>query len=164
MALGVRSWLFLPLLVISSTSGAAETNWSVNSATDVMTDVKNGSAALSDQFGNRLIFSCNGLTEPTLAVQFLPKKYLGSSGKVVTVRFEPDRPPPSILWEYVSKGAYTVDDKFIDWFSAQVGDGQRLIRVRALNYEDQPVDAQFLSMNGRTAINQVRAICGKEGV
>lgn len=136
-------------------------NWAVNLRSDPMTDKKEGGAVLFGTNGSRLLVACNGLIEKTLSIQFFPKSYLGSRDNVVMVRFDSDSPLPATVWTYAKDGAYTINPAYVDAFSVRVGTGATSIIVRALNYEDQPLDAVFVSNNGLVAINQVRQACGK---
>ncbi len=136
-------------------------NWAVNLRSDPMTDEKEGGAMFFGTNGSRLLIACNGIVEKTLSVQYLPKGYLGSSDNVVMIRFDNDPPLPATVWTYAKDGAYTVSPAYVDAFSSRVGSGATLIKVRALNYEDQPIDAAFGSNNGLAAINQIREACGK---
>jgi hypothetical protein len=151
-------------LVACSASAQSGTSWVVNLRADPITDEINGSATLPSADGGRLVFACNGVAETTLSVQYLPRRYLGSRPNLVIFRFDSDPALPSVSWEYTSKGAYTLSEPFIEFFSSQVGDGERSIHVRALNYENQPVDAVFISRGGREAVNQVREACRKPPV
>ena len=145
-------------------SAQSDNNWNVSVRVDQITDAREASAALMSSNGARLVFACNGLVEKTLSVQFLPKEYLGSRPNLVVVRFDKDPPIPSIAWEYAYKGAYTTSEPFVEFFSKQVTEGDQAVFVRALNYEDQPIDGRFYSANGKRAINQVREACGKPAV
>lgn len=152
--------------VFLSTSVSAQTqsNWKMSVVKDAMTDETNATASLYSENGDKLLFACNGIVEPTLSVQYLPKKYLGSTENLVTIRFDQDPPLPSVSWEFVGKGAYSTSVSLVDWFSRQVGDGERNIRIRALDFRDQPIDALFVSQDGKSAINLVRAACGENEI
>lgn len=137
-------------------------NWGVNLRQDPITDEVVGGALLFGTNQSRLLFACNGLLEKTLSVQFLPRRFLGSTDNIVLLRFDKDRPMPATVWTYTSTGAYTTDPAFVEAFAARVGSEPLTITVQALNYEDQPVDAVFASLDGRSAINKVRQACGKQ--
>jgi len=156
-----RWWAPIGLLLATDALAQDSQTWAVSIRVDPVSDEATGSATLVSPNSDRLVFACNGVGETTLSVQYLPRGYLGSSPNLVTIRFDRDEPFTSVLWEYTSKGAYTVSEPFVEFFSSQVGDGERSIFVRALNYEDQPVDALFISRGGREAVNRVREACGK---
>ena len=159
----MKKRLLAAALVMMPTAGIAQlsSNWAVNLRSDPMTDEKEGGAVLFGTNGSRILVACNGLVEKTLSIQFFPKAYLGSSDNVVMVRFDSDAPLPATVWTYAKDGAYTISPVYVDVFSARVGTGATSIKVRALNYEDQPIDAVFGSNNGLEAINLVRQACGK---
>jgi hypothetical protein len=159
-----KACLLFLALVSTPLFAQEQSNWQMSVRVDAMTDEVNASAALYSDAGDKLLFVCNGLVEPTLSVQFLPTAFLGSSDNVVMIRFDSDPPLPSATWTFVGKGAYTISEPSVEWFSRQVGEGTRLIRVRALDFRDQPVDAAFNSVNGLTAIDAVRAACSKPKV
>lgn len=137
------------------------TNWQVRVEVDPFSGQVDGGASISNTNGDKLSFACNGLEESILSVQFLPRRFLGSKENMVLVKFDDVDPLPGAGWEYTSKGAYTVIKAYVDAFSSLTsGDGQTIL-VRALNYENQPIDARFESINARAAINKLRAACGE---
>ena len=151
------------ILVLPITAAAqVASNWGVSLRQDPITDEVIGGATLFGTNQSRLIFACNGLVEKTLSVQFIPRGYLGSSDSLVTLRFDSDRPLPATVWTYTSSGAYTILPTLVEAFAERVGTEPVTITIQALNYEDQPVNAVFGSVDGRSAINKIRQACGKQ--
>ena len=139
-------------------------NWVVRIERDAFTARVNAAARLTALNGDVLSFACNGHEDSILSVQFLTQRHLGSRNNVVTLKFGEDAPIAPITWEYSSQGAYIVDEPYIEIFSQSASTEVQRILVRALNYEDQPVDAAFISRNARSAINELRLACGSEAL
>jgi hypothetical protein len=161
-----RAALLLAISVVaSSMPGHAstqleESNWIVKVDQDPFSGRVNASASLGNANGDVISINCNGSDKSILSIQYRPKRYLGSSDNIVTLKIGEFPLLPSLPWVYLSKGAYTIDKTLIDVASLQFSNGEQAILVRALNYEGQPVDARFASSNAKFAINKVRVACG----
>jgi hypothetical protein len=135
-------------------------NWKFRENPDPIMGRVDGSAALTSEDGaSKLVINCNGVSDRYVSLQYITPKYLGSTDGVVIVRVDDQVPLPSSTWTYSSKGAYTVSSAVIKLFISMVGETENRIYLRALNYEHQPVDALFHSVNARAAYARVRSMC-----
>jgi hypothetical protein len=152
------------LFILSSafpvSAALLSSNWTVRVDTDAFTQRPDASARISNTNGDVLSVACNGIEESILSIQYLPKRYLGSSENLVQIKVGGNDTISGVLWEYTAKGAYTINEPFIELFTKNASDVRQQILVRAYDYEDQPIDAAFISINARSAINRVREACG----
>jgi hypothetical protein len=153
----------LTACLASSATAQEQTNWSVEVRTDPLTSQLNGAATLTSANGDELVFACNGTVERMLSVQYLPARSLGLTAKLVSVRIGRGAIQKS-LWGYVPDGAFTISPWWVDFFSRRIDDKERSIVISALNADDRPVAATFVSRGGRTAINRIRETCGERAV
>lgn len=160
--LGLTFILASSAVPLSSVHAEGEpTNWRYTEKNDPIMGRTNVSAKLSsDDGGSTFSIVCNGLAERYVSLQFMPKGFLGSSDNIVIFKVDDRVPVPSSSWTYAARGAYTVSSDVLKLFASMVGPGENHLVVRALNYEDQPVDASFHSINAAAAYAHVRAACG----
>lgn len=145
------------LLMLQAVAGS----WVYADKIDPITDLRGGSARLRSLDGqSTLIFTCNtNNTDQLLSVQYLPGRHLGSRDNVVAVR--PDSGDYySTQWTYTYKGAYLSEGAEI-WVVLGMLRQARRFYVRALDYEDQPVDAVFETDGASEPMQKVLAACGK---
>lgn len=159
LALGFALLGQVPLAVAPS-SATTDTNWSTKIDSDAVTGEKVGSARLPSSDGRSILsLACNGIEERQLSLQFLSRDYLGSSSNYVTIRIDQDQALPETAWEYVGRGAYTTNEALIALVVRQIAADEHRITVRALDFENQPHDAVFLSRNAALALSKVIEAC-----
>lgn len=140
----------------------AQSNWAYREQVDPVSDAATASAFIVSEDGRgRLNISCNGIYGPTLSLQYITSSYLGVVPHMVAVRIGEGAPAESYSWEYTSKGAYITKPEFLALFASLISTGKDRIFVRALNYELQPVDAVFQSIDAKSAMDRVQAVCDR---
>jgi hypothetical protein len=141
-----------------------ESNWKLTTKVDLVSDRTDASAALMSVDGkSRLSFVCNGIKEPVLSVQYHADTFLGSSQGTVIFRVNTGE-PSFYLFELQDRVAWTPDEKWIGRLAQQLTDGNDRIIVRALDYNAQPHDGVFQSVNAAKALRDIAKICADQSI
>ena len=158
-----RLTIFLCAAALSSAAFAQDSsNWSVTQNMRAGLEEQETSAQLLSTDGSSLAVVCDGSDRHILSIRFTSRKNIGSSDNLVSVRFDTDPQFRPTKWTYQNNRAASIDDTtYVDAFLQQVGAGEREIRIRALNFMNQPIDALFVSKNGADSINKIKEYCGK---
>lgn len=122
-------------------------------------------AQLLSADGSSLDVVCDSRNENKLSLRFRSPKNIGSSDNLVFVRFDTDPQFRPAKWDRQNNRTASIDDAdYVDAFLRQIGPGEREIRIRALNFMNQPIDALFVSKSGSEPINKIKEYCGKPAI
>lgn len=108
-----------------------------------------------------LVVRCDGISQHTVSVQFLPKRPLGLTPQPVTVRVGDDSPVTTVEWESVSGGTFNRVLRDVKALGVQLAKEKPLF-LRALNSEKQPVDAEFETAGAAPLLGKVLKTCKYE--
>lgn len=114
--------------------------------------------------GSTLTVTCEDVAAQRIAIRFLTKRNIGSSDNLVIVRFGTAPQFRATRWTYHNREATIQDSGYVEAFMDELDSGEQEIRVRALNFSNQPIDALFVSRNGAETINKIKESCGKSAI
>lgn len=114
--------------------------------------------------GSTLKVTCEDVAAQRIAIRFLTKRNIGSSDNLVIVRFGTAPQFRATQWTYHNREATIQERGYVEAFMNALESGEQEIRVRALNFSNQPIDALFVSKNGAEAINKIKESCGKSAI
>ena len=124
--------------------------WDYTSKTDPISDKKVSSAWIwSPDHTSRLSIRCDSAVEQVVSIQYSASKFLGSSSRPVTLRFD-QLPPVTLVWRVQDRVVYESNEKQVANLAKLIATSSRLF-IRAYDYNDQPVDAQFALSGGFSA-------------
>lgn len=142
-----------------------DSNWSFVQFSGMNGEKLRASAQLTSADGSSLAIICDKLSGDMLSLRFTSRKNIGSSDNLVAVRFDTDPQFRLIKWTHLDNRTASNDDPdYVDAFLRQVGSSEREIRVRALNFKNQPIDTLFVSKSGAESVNKVKEYCGKPAI